>query len=90
MRGDVLNTTEAVTLAERANTSAKGENPAALDVLAIAYAADGRVDLAARTAQLALRRALDQKNDTLAAEIRQRLLTYEQARRGRADSAGNP
>ena len=87
---DVLNTSEAVTLAERANMSAKGENPAALDVLAIAYAADGRVDSAVRTAQLALRRALDDKNEILAAEIRQRLLTYEQARGGRADSAGNP
>jgi tetratricopeptide (TPR) repeat protein len=87
---EVMNAAEAVGLAERASKSAKSENPAALDVLAIAYAADGRLELAARTAQIALTRALVEKNDALAAEIRGRLAIYEQASRGRADSSGNP
>ena len=77
---------EAVRLGESANRLAKGTNPAVLDVLAAAYAADGRVDLAARTAQLALQRALAAKNDTLAAEIRQRLTQYQEAARGDVES----
>ncbi len=82
---DVRNPGEAVKLADGANRAAKGSNPAALDVLAAAYAADGRIDLAARTAQLALQRALAAKNDALAAEIRQRLAAYEEAARGSAE-----
>jgi Flp pilus assembly protein TadD len=81
---------EAVRLGESANRLAKGTNAAVLDVLAAAYAADGRVDLAARTAQLAMQRALAAKNDTLAAAIRQRLAQYEEAARGNADSTDVP
>jgi tetratricopeptide (TPR) repeat protein len=88
---DVLDAGEATRLAETANKLAKGTNPTALDVLAAAYAADGRTDLAARTAQLALQRALAAKNDALATEIRQRLALYQQAAaRGTADSAEAP
>jgi tetratricopeptide (TPR) repeat protein len=83
---DVLNASEAVKLAERASRSAKNSNPVALDVLAAAYAADGRVELAMRTAQLALQRALAAKNDALATEIRQRLAIYQEAAAGRAES----
>ena len=81
---------EAVRIAESASKSARGENPAALDVLAMAYAADGRYELAVRTAQRALQRAIAEKNDTFAAEIRMRLASYEAAAGGRADDAGNP
>ena len=81
---------EAVRLGEAANRLAKGTNPAVLDVLAAAYAADGRVDLATRTAQLALQRALAAKNDTLAGAIRQRLTQYQEAVRGNVDSTDVP
>jgi len=70
---------EAVRMAESANRLAKGTNPAVLDVLAMAYASDGRMDIAARTAQLALQRALASRNDKLAAEIRDRLTHYQEA-----------
>jgi len=70
---------EAVRMAESANRLAKGTNPAVLDVLAMAYASDGRMDIAARTAQLALQRALAARNDKLAAEIRDRLTQYQEA-----------
>jgi Flp pilus assembly protein TadD len=86
---EVQDTREAVRLAEAVNKAAKTPNPSALDVLAAAYAADGRVELAARTAQAALQRALAAKNDRLATEIRQRLNLYQQSVMG-ADSAGNP
>jgi hypothetical protein len=66
-------------MAESANRLAKGMNPAVLDVLAMAYASDGRMDIAARTAQLALQRALASRNDKLAAEIRDRLTQYQEA-----------
>ena len=86
----VLDPMEAARLAERAVRATNQSNPAALDVLAAAYAADGRVDLAARTAQRALQQALAAHNDALATEIRQRLGQYQQALRGRADDAGTP
>jgi Tfp pilus assembly protein PilF len=85
-RAEVQNTGEAIKLAERVNRATKGSNPAALDVLAAAYAADGRIDLAVRTAQLALQRAIAGKSDALAKEIRQRLLAYEEAANRSADS----
>jgi tetratricopeptide (TPR) repeat protein len=79
---DVLNPRDAIKLAENVNRAAKGNNASALDVLAAAYAADGRIELAARTAQLALQRALSAKNTALAAEIRQRLSAYQEAAQG--------
>jgi Flp pilus assembly protein TadD len=60
--------------------------PAVLDVLAAAYASQGRMDVAARTAQRAFQRALAMKNDRLAGEIRQRLATYQDAA-GQAESS---
>ena len=62
-----------MTFAEKANQVSGGGNPAVLDVLAAAYASQGRLDVAARTAQRAFQRALAMKNDQLAGEIRQRL-----------------
>ena len=73
-------------VAERANRISKNNDPAVLDVLGVAYAADGRLELAARTAQLAMQRALAAKNDALASAIRQRLLQYEEAVAGSTDS----
>lgn len=75
----VRDTGEAVHLAERASRSTGNNDPAALDVLAVAYAADGRTDLAVRTAQKALQRALATNNTRLAVDIRARLSTYEEA-----------
>ncbi len=69
---------EAEKLAERANQLSGGNNPAALDVLAAAYASQQRFDLAVRTAQRAFQRALAVKNDVLARAIRQRLEGYSQ------------
>lgn len=86
----VKNPGEAVRLMESANKSARSENPAVLDVLAMAYAADGRYQLAVRTAQRALQRALAEKNAAFAAEIRMRLADYEAAAGERASEAGNP
>jgi hypothetical protein len=82
----VQNAGAAVTYAEKANQVSGGGNPAVLDVLATAYASQGRMDLAARTAQRAFQRALAMKNDKLAGEIRQRLDTYQVAA-GRAESS---
>jgi tetratricopeptide (TPR) repeat protein len=85
----VLNADVAVTYAEKANQLSGGGNPAVLDVLATAYAAQGRMDMAARTAQRAFQRALAMKNDKLAGEIRQRLDTYQGAA-GPAESSDRP
>jgi tetratricopeptide (TPR) repeat protein len=76
---DVLDAPEAVRLAEGANVTNKDRSAPVLDVLAAAYAADGRTSLAVRTAQLALQRAVEARNDALAGEIRERLARYEQA-----------
>src|SRR5262245_9919131 len=82
----VLNADAAVTFAEKANQISGGGNPAVLDVLAAAYASQGRMDLASRTAQRAFQRALAMKNDKLAGEIRQRLDVYQNAS-GQAESS---
>lgn len=83
----VQDAAEAVRLAERVSRSTGNTDPAALDVLAVAYAADGRIDLAVRTAQAALQRALAANNTRLAAEIRGRLSGYEDAQGAGADAA---
>ena len=75
----VQNPNAAATFAEKANKISGGGNPAVLDVLAAAYASQGRLDLATRTAQRAFQRALAMKNERLAAEIRQRLEAYQEA-----------
>ena len=78
-------TGDAVRVAERANRLAGTTTPRRSTCWA-AYAADGRLDLAARTAQLAFQRALAAKNDALATAIRQRLAQYQEAMAGSADS----
>ena len=82
----VQNPNAAATYAEKANRISGGSNPAVLDVLAAAYASQGRLDLATRTAQRAFQRALAMKNERLAAEIRQRLESYQDAA-GQAESS---
>jgi Flp pilus assembly protein TadD len=62
----------------QAATRARPDDPTLLDGLAVAYAGSGRFEAAARTAATALARALDLKNDALAAIIRQRLESYQQ------------
>jgi tetratricopeptide (TPR) repeat protein len=90
---DVRDPIEGAHLAERANKAAGGANPAVLDILATAYAASDRLELAIRTAQQAFQRAMAAKNSALAGEIRQRLELYQQRRltsgAERSDS-GNP
>jgi spermidine synthase len=66
---------EAVQLAEQA-TAQLGENPGALDTLAVAYAAAGRREDAARTAKRALALAEAGGDAELAAQIRARLGQY--------------
>lgn len=86
---DVQNAGEAVKLAERANGLTGNSNAAALDVLSVAYAAEGQFDLAARTGQRAFQRALAASDERRAAEIRQRLQAWDQAK-GDATSPGIP
>jgi tetratricopeptide (TPR) repeat protein len=73
----VRNPSEAIVYAEQANRVSGGNNAAALDTLAAAYAASERFDLAVRAAQRALQRALADNNDPLATSIRQRLNSYQ-------------
>jgi Flp pilus assembly protein TadD len=70
----------AIQLAEHAADLTRYQNPAILDTLAAAYAAQGRFDIAITTAQTALDLATAQKADELAAHIRTRLELYRQAK----------
>jgi tetratricopeptide (TPR) repeat protein len=81
----VRNPSDAVTYGERANRLTGNSNAAALDALAAAYAASERFDIAARTAQRALQRAIADNNDALVASARRRLETY-QALTGNAEN----
>lgn len=85
---DVRDPADAVRLAEGAERIAGSGNPAVLDVLAAAYAADGRIDLALRTARSALERAVAARDEGLAGAIRERLSQYE--RMNRAGNADRP
>lgn len=67
---------EAVRLAERAVELTGGGNPVALDTLAAAFAAAGRLEEAAATARRAVERARAQGNEALAAGIAERLRGY--------------
>jgi len=67
---------EAIQLAERAVALTERANADALDVLAAAYASDGRFDAAVATASEALRIADRAPNPRLADDIRDRLALY--------------
>ncbi|MCP3957271.1 MAG: tetratricopeptide repeat protein [bacterium] len=68
---------EAVRLAERAVELTGGGNPVALDTLAAAYAAAGRLEEAVATARRAVEQAMAEGNEALAAGIEERLRRYD-------------
>ncbi len=70
------NGAEAVVLAERAAQLSTGEDPAALDALAAAYAEVGRFPTAAETARQALAIARQQGNQPLVEALAGRLESY--------------
>jgi tetratricopeptide (TPR) repeat protein len=70
----------AVELAEHAVKLARYQDAAILDTLAAAYAAAGRFDMAVTTAQTAIALASAAENNKLAAQIRERLQLYRQAK----------
>ena len=76
----VRNPAEAVTLAEGANRMTVRAHPKVLDTLAAAYAAAGRYDEAAETAERALSAALGRGETRLAGEIDGRISLYQSRR----------
>jgi tetratricopeptide (TPR) repeat protein len=64
-------------LAEQANQSSGGGDPKILRTLAAACAAQGNYGLAVSTARRALELAAAQKNEALAAALRQEIQHYE-------------
>jgi len=74
---------EAERLARRASAAYQGQNPAMLDILAMAYAAQGRFDDAIATSTFALRIAQaraaagDAESAVLVKEIERRIALYE-------------
>lgn len=72
----VRNGAEAVVFAERVNQATGGLDPRALDTLAAAYAAAGRIDLATRTAARAVEAAVAQGDAAVAAQLRARGRLY--------------
>ena len=73
---NIRDTKKAVVLAERAAELTEHKNPAVLNTLAAAYAASGRFDKAAVTAQKALELAGQSKNEKLINHIREQLELY--------------
>jgi tetratricopeptide (TPR) repeat protein/mono/diheme cytochrome c family protein len=69
---------QAIAFAERAVALTSRRDPVALDILAAAYASDGRFDQASITAQAAIDLLSDRDRTAAAAEIRQRLVLYQQ------------
>lgn len=67
---------EAVSLASEAVNAGNQERALHLDVLAAAYAAQGRFEAAVKTAEVALRRAEERRERVLAEKIRARLAAY--------------
>jgi tetratricopeptide (TPR) repeat protein len=70
---------EAVALAEGIARATRREDPAVLDTLALAYAADGRLAEALATTREALAIARTQHRDALAAVLAERARDYEQS-----------
>ena len=65
-------------LAERARQLSRGQDPQAFDALAAAYAALGEFAQAARVGVAGIEVALASGQQSLAAEMRDRVLLYEQ------------
>ena len=74
-QGDI---TRAIELAERAAQLSGYEDPEILDTLANCYSMDGKIDLAVKTAEKALRLALAGGNKQLIEHIRSQLKMYKQ------------
>lgn len=72
------NGAEALVLAERANTLSGGADPVVLDVLAMAYADQGRFDEACKTAQAAIERAGHDPDGESLAAMQERLRLYQE------------
>jgi tetratricopeptide (TPR) repeat protein len=77
----IRNPSQAVNLAERAAQLTKYQDPAILDTLAAAYAASGRFDRAAKTAQTALDLASATGDKPLADQLGRKLEIYRQTKR---------
>lgn len=86
----VRNPGEAVTLAEEVNRRTGRSHPRALDTLAAAYAAAGRYDEAAETAERALSAALEAGDRRFAAAIDGRVKLYQLRRPYRAIRTPSP
>ncbi len=71
------NPSQAIKLAEKACELTQNKSPTLLDTLAIAYAAEGRLDEAIKTAQEALSLASSANQEQLANEIQSRLEIYK-------------
>jgi tetratricopeptide (TPR) repeat protein len=69
---------EAVRLAEHADALTRHRDPPVLDVLAAAYAAAGRFDLAVATGRSAAAAATSAQMSSLTSEILKRVALYEQ------------
>ena len=69
-----------MTLAEQASRAAGGEDPLVLDVLAAAYAEEGRTAQSVDTARRALALADRAGDRELVAGLHERLALYEQGR----------
>ena len=79
------NGAEAVKLAERAVELSKGEDPAILDTLGMAYAENGRFADAVETARRALRLAREQRNFSLVDSLNERINLYQARQPYRVD-----
>jgi tetratricopeptide (TPR) repeat protein len=79
------NGAEAVKLAEHAVELSKGEEPALLDTLAMAYAESGRFSEAVETAHHALRLAQAQNRSSLADDLKEQINLYQSKKPYRDD-----
>jgi len=85
----ILDPSAAMILAQRVVDRTKQQDPASLDTLAAAQAANGQFNMAVQTARAAITLADSQGNKPLAAAISQRLLLYQQGKPYRCDPTGN-
>ena len=77
---EVRNPTEAVKLAEKADSLTRGENVAILDTLGITYASAGRFDKAAQAARRAIALAEKDNDGQTAQVLRGQLAEFEAGR----------
>jgi len=84
----ILDPPAAMILAQRVVERTNKQDPASLDTLAAAQAANGQFNMAAQTAQAAIDLADSLGNKPLAAAVRQRLPLYQQGKPYRCDPSG--